>query len=163
MWSSLRTGSILSLQGSIIVPTGSRSRGFGSGTTTFETFAAFDQLFPTNTFVQLQAGALLPRHTEIAPQSLYWRTALGQSFANRQGLGRLWSPMVEFVANRDLVDGAKTNWDVVPEMQVTISRRQHVRANVGVSEPFTNTAGRQRQVIFYLLWDWADGKLTQGW
>jgi mono/diheme cytochrome c family protein len=163
MWSSLRTGSILSLQGSIIVPTGNRSRGFGSGATTFETFASFDQLFPTNTFVQFQAGALLPRHTDIAPQSLYWRTALGQSFARKQGLGRLWSPMVEFVANRDLVDSAKTNWDVVPEMQVTISRRQHIRANVGVSEPFTNTAGRQRQVIFYVLWDWADGKLTQGW
>jgi mono/diheme cytochrome c family protein len=163
MWSNLRTGSILSLQGSIIVPTGNRSRGFGSGTTTFETFAAFDQLFSTNTFVQFQAGALLPRHTDIAPQSLYWRTALGQSFARRQGLGRLWSPMVEFVANRDLVDGAGTNWNVVPEMQVTISRRQHIRANLGFSELFANTAGRPGQVVFYLLWDWADGKLTQGW
>jgi len=48
-------------------------------------------------------------------------------------------------------------------MQVTISRRQHIRANVGFSKPFANTAGRSSQVIFYLLWDWADGKLTQGW
>jgi mono/diheme cytochrome c family protein len=163
MWSSLRTGSIFSLFGGVIVPSGNRSRGFGTGTTTFETFAAFDQLFPTNTFIQFQAGALLPRHTDIAPQSVYWRTALGQSFAANQGLGRLWSPMVEFVANRDLVDGAKTDWDVVPQMQVTISRRQHIRANLGFSHPFTNTAGRQSQVVFYLLWDWFDGKLTQGW
>jgi hypothetical protein len=71
--------------------------------------------------------------------------------------------MVEFVASRDLVDAAKTNWNVVPQMQVTISRRQHIRADVGFSQPFTNSSGRPNQVIFYLLWDWADGKLTKGW
>ena len=163
MWSSLRTGSILSLFGGVIVPSGDRSRGLGTGTTTFETFAAFDQLFPTNTFVQVQVGAELPRRTDIAPQTVYWRTALGQSFAADHGLGRLWSPMVEFVADRDLVTGAKTNWDVAPQMQVTLSRRQHIRANLGYRRPLTNTAGRQSQVIFYLLWDWADGKLTKGW
>jgi mono/diheme cytochrome c family protein len=163
MWSSLRSGSILSLFGGVVLPTGNKSRGFGTGTTTFETFAAFDQLFPTNTFVQFQSGAELPRHTDIAPQTVFWRTAVGQSFAANQGLGRLWSPMVEFVADRDLVTGAKTRWDVVPEMQVTISRRQHIRANVGFLKPFANTEGRQSQVVFYLLWDWADGKLTEGW
>jgi mono/diheme cytochrome c family protein len=163
MWSSLRTGSIFALQGSVIVPSGNKSRGFGTGTTTFETFAAFDQLFPTNTFIQFQAGALLPAHTDIAPQTVYWRTALGQSFAGDHGLGRLWSPMVEFVADRDLVTAARTNWDVVPQMQVTISRRQHVRGNLGFRQPFTNTTGRQNQVVFYLLWDWGDGKLTEGW
>lgn len=163
MWSSLRTGSILSLFSGVILPTGNKSRGFGTGTTTFETFAAFDQLFPTNTFVQFQAGAELPRHTDIAPQTVFWRTALGQTFAANRGLGRMWSPMVEFVADRDLATGAKTNWDVVPEMQVTISRRQHIRGNVGFSKPFANTTGRNSQVVFYLLWDWADGKLTEGW
>jgi len=163
MWSSLRTGSILSLFGGVIVPSGNKQRGFGTGTTTFEMFAAYDQLFPTNTFVQFQVGAELPRHTDIAPQTLYWRTAIGQSIAANHGLGRLWTPMVEFVATRDLVDQARTSWDVIPEMQVTISRRQHIRANIGFSKPFTNIAGRPSQVVFYLLWDWADGKLTKGW
>ena len=163
MWSSLHTGSILSLFGGVIVPSGNRQRGFGSGTTTFETFAAFDQLFPTNTFVEFQAGATLPRHTDIAPQNVFWRTAVGQSIAADHGLGRLWTPMVEFVASRDLVNAAKNNWDVVPEMQVTISHRQHIRANLGFSHPFTNTAGRPSQVLFYILWDWADGKLNEGW
>ena len=163
IFSSLRSGSILSLQGGVLVPTGSRTRGFGSGTTTFETFAAFDQLFPTNTFLQTQLGADLPRHTDIAPQSIFWRIAVGQSFAPNRGLGRLWSPMVEFLADRDLSTGAKTNWDILPQMQVTISRRQHVRANLGVRTPMTNTAGRPVQLMFYLLWDWGDGKLTEGW
>lgn len=163
VFSSLRTGSILSLQGSVIVPTGNKARGFGTGTTTFETFAAFDQLFPTNTFVQFQAGADLPRHTDIAPQHVFWRTAVGQSLAPDHGLGRLWSPMFEAVADRDLVDAGKTNWDIVPQMQVTINRRQHIRANIGVRTPVNNTAQRPIQVVFYVLWDWADGKLTEGW
>jgi len=88
---------------------------------------------------------------------------VGQSFAANRGLGRLWSPMVEFLADRNLSTGAKTNWDVVPEMQVTISRRQHIRANVGVRTPMTNTTGRPVPLMFYLLWDWGDGKLTEGW
>ncbi len=163
MFSSLRTGSILSLQGGVLAPTGNSLRGFGAGTTTFETFAAFDQLFPTNTFVQFQMGADLPHRTDIAPQALFWRTAIGQTLIANHGLGRMWSPMVEFLADRDLEDGARTNWDVLPEMQVTISRRQHVRANLGVRFPMTNTAGRDKQVVFYVLWDWADGKLWEGW
>jgi mono/diheme cytochrome c family protein len=163
MWSSLRTGSILSLFGGVIVPSGNRQRGFGSGTTTFETFASFGQLFPTNTFIQFQAGADLPRHTDIAPRTAFWRTAIGQTFAADHGLGRLWTPMVEFVADRDLVDRTRNNWDVVPQMQVTISRRQHIRASLGFRKPFTNVAGRQSQVVFYILWDWGDGKLTEGW
>jgi mono/diheme cytochrome c family protein len=163
MFSSLPTGSILSLQGSVIVPTGNRQRGFGSGTTTFETFAAFDQLFPTNTFIQTQFGADLPRHTDIAPQSIFFNTAIGQSFAGQRGLGRLLSPMMEFLAARDLVDHAKTDWDVLPQMQVTISRRQHIRADLGVRIPVNNTSGRPMQLVFYLLWDWQDGRLNEGW
>jgi mono/diheme cytochrome c family protein len=163
MYSNLRTGSILSLQGGILPPTGDSKRGFGSGTTTFEPFAAFDQLFPSNTFVQFQMGADLPRHPDISPQSIFYRTAVGQTFASDHLLGRMWSPMVEFLATRNLVDGAKTDWDVLPEMQVTISRRQHVRAAVGVRTPFTDTAGRTPQLNVYVLWDWADGKLWKGW
>ena len=163
MFSSLRSGSIFSLQGAVIVPTGNKTRGFGTGTTTFETFAAFDQLFPTDTFVQFQMGADLPRHTDLSPQSVFWRTAFGQSFAPDHGLGRLWSPMVEFLAARELTTGARTNWDLLPQMQVTISRRQHIKADLGVRTPVSNTAGRPVQLMFYVLWDWKDGKLTEGW
>ena len=163
MFSSLRSGSILSLFGGAILPTGNKARGFGTETTTFETFAAFDQLFRTNTFVQTQFGADLPRHTQIAPQSIFFNTAIGQSFAANHGLGRLWSPMMEFLGARDLVDNAKMNWDVLPQMQVTISRRQHIRANLGVRVPVNNTAGRPIQIVFYLLWDWQDGRLNEGW
>src|SRR5579864_2815314 len=54
MFANLHTGSILSLQGGVLAPVGNHKYGFGNGTTTFEPFAAFDQLFPTNTFLQFQ-------------------------------------------------------------------------------------------------------------
>jgi len=38
-----------------------------------------------------------------------------------------------------------------------------VRFDIGVRTPMTNPAGRDKQVIFYVLWDWADGKLWEGW
>jgi cytochrome c553 len=163
MFSSLRKGSILSLQGGILLPTGDSNRGFGSGTTTFEPFVAFDQLFKENTFVQFQAGADLPVNPSLAPRSMFWRTAVGQALAPDHALGRLFSPMVEFLATRDFTSGASTDWDVLPQMQVTISRRQHIRTAVGVRKPFTNTEGRPPQVVFYVLWDWADGKFWEGW
>ena len=106
-------------------------------------------MFPTNTWLQFQLGADLPHDTSASPQSLFYYTAIGQTFASDHRLGRQWSPMVEFLANRDLEDGAKTDWDVMPEMQVTVSRRQHVRLNVGVRQPFTDTGGRNTQVYFY--------------
>jgi len=163
IFSSLRTGSILSVQGGILLPTGDSNRGFGSGTTTFEPFVAFDQLFKQNTFMQFQAGAELPVNPGIAPRSMFWRTAVGQAIAPDHGLGRLFSPIVEFLASRDFTDGASTDWDVLPQMQVTVSRRQHIRADIGVRKPFTNTDGRPPQVVFYVLWDWADGKFWNGW
>jgi hypothetical protein len=163
LFSSLETGSILSLQGEVIAPTGNVEHGLGSGVTTFETFAAFAQLLPWQSFVQIQSGAVLPRDTAKAPQNIFFHSALGKSFAQSEGLGRLWSPMVEFIASRDLVDGAKTDWDVVPEFQVSLSRRQHIRMAAGVSIPVTDTVGRSLQAMVYVLWDWQDGKLWEGW
>jgi hypothetical protein len=162
MFSNLRWGSIMALQGSVLVPSGNRARGFGGGTTTFETFAAYDQLFH-NTSIQTQFGADLPRHTDIAPQSIFFNTAIGQTIMADRGLGRAWTPMFEFLAQRDLLDLAKTDWDVLPQVQVTISHRQHIRGDFGVRVPVSNTAGRAVQLQLYLLWDWQDGKINEGW
>jgi hypothetical protein len=163
MISSLRTGSIFSLQGGFLLPTGDRSRGFGAGTTTFEPFAAYDQLIHDNTFLQFQLGADISFNTSKSPHSLFFRSVVGHSMAPDHGLGRLFSPMVELVGTRDYTSGAKTDMDIVPEMQVTVNRRQHIRADVGVVQPFTDTSGRHPQVVFYLLWDWAEGKFWEGW
>jgi hypothetical protein len=163
IFSSLRSGSIFTVQGEGIFPAGNVAHGLGSGVTTFETFAAYDQLLPANTFLQFQAGSDLPTDTAKAPRDAFWRSVVGKSFSQSEGLGRLWSPMMEMLADRDFATGARTDWDILPQLQVTLSKRQHVRADIGVRLPVTNTAGRSMQVMFYLLWDWQDGKLTEGW
>ena len=161
--SNVQSGTILSVQGEAALPTGNRSRGFGSGTTTFGMFTAFGQMLTKTSFLQVQGGANLPVNPDKSPKSVFLRTALGKSFSDNHGLGRLWSPMIEAVATRDLVDGARTDWDVVPQFQVTVSRRQHIRANLGVSVPVANTAGRPVKLLLYFLWDRADGGLFEGW
>ncbi len=163
LFANLGAGSILSVFGGVVLPSGNRAHGLGNGVTTFESFAAFAQLLPANTFVQLQAGTEQPTDTSKAPRTLFWQTALGKSYRQSDGLGRMWTPMLEVVANHNFVTRATTDWDVVPEFQVTLSQRQHVRANVGVRIPVTNTADRSIQAVFYVLWDWFDGGLLKGW
>lgn len=163
LFSDVHSGTIFAAQGEVALPTGNRSRGFGSGTTTFGTFLSFGQALPANSFVQVQGGADLPVNTTKAPQSVFLRTAVGKSFSDGHGLGRLWSPMVEFVSSRDLITGATTDWDVIPQMQVTVSKRQHIRADLGVRVPVTNTHDRPIQLMLYFLWDRADGGLFEGW
>ncbi|MDB6090899.1 MAG: cytochrome c, class [Gammaproteobacteria bacterium] len=157
------TGSILSFQGEVVLPTGSVDKGLGTGETSFGVFGAYDQLFPAQTFMQIQAGANLPLHTQNVPRSAFFRSAFGKSFSGSQELGRLWSPMVEVVADRELRSGATTDWDVIPELQVTVNRRQHIRAALGYRIPINDTTGRPRQVMAYFLWDWFDGGLLEGW
>ena len=160
---SSKTGSIFALQGEVNFPTGNSAHGLGEGVTVFQTFAAFGQRLPAKSFVQVQAGAALPTHTENVPQTVYWRTAVGKSLVQNQGFGRVWTPMLEFLADRDLLDKAKTNWDILPQMQVSLNKRQHILASVGVRFPMNNTLGRTTEVVFYVLWDWFDGGLRDGW
>jgi hypothetical protein len=94
---------------------------------------------------------------------MFWRTAVGKTISQDRGFGRAWTPMVEFLADREFETGAKVNWDVVPQFQVTLSKRQHIMANFGVKIPANNTAGRPIQLVFYLLWDYLDGGLREGW
>lgn len=163
LFASLRTGSIFSVQGGILLPTGDSDRNFGAGTTTFEPFAAYDQLLRDRTFLQFQLGADITVDSSKSPRSLFFRTAVGHSMAPDHGLGRLFSPMVEILGKRDYSSGASTEMDVLPEMQVTVNRRQHIRADIGVREPFTNTSDRHPQIMFYVLWDWSEGKFWEGW
>ena len=155
--------SIVSGFAEMALPTGNSDKGLGGGTTTFSFHAMAGQILPGGSFVQAQVGTDQPRQTDLAPRTLFWRVNVGKSFREEGGLGRMWSPMFEVVSDRDFVEGASANIDVVPQFQITLSRRQHVRANVGLQIPATNREGRSTQVVFYLLWDWFDGSLFEGW
>jgi hypothetical protein len=60
-------------------------------------------------------------------------------------------------------EGGQVEWDIVPQMQVSLSRLQHVLLNVGVRVPLNERDERKPQVLVYLLWDWFDGGLFQFW
>ena len=71
--------------------------------------------------------------------------------------------MLEVLAARDLASGAKTEWDVAPQLQVSLNKRQHVLGAIGVRQPITGRSNRSTELVFYLLWDWFDGGVLEGW
>lgn len=159
----VRRGAILSAGAELIAPTGNPDLGTGGESTVFETFAAFGQRLPASSFLQVHSGVELPAHPDKLARAYYLRTAIGKTFSADGGHGRRWTPMMEFIGDRELVSGATMNWDVVPQIQIPLNRRMHVLASVGYRIPVNNTDGRQRQLMFYGLWDWMDGGLLQGW
>jgi mono/diheme cytochrome c family protein len=154
---------IVSAQGEVTVPTGSKADGLGNGVSIVEAFAAYGQILPSNMFIQAQAGTEQPWSTRDVPRALFGRVGVGKSLHQQMGLGRQWSPILELLADRDFEDGAKTNVDLLPQVQVTLNKRQHVRFNLGFQIPVNNTSTRSKQVVFYFLWDWFDGGLLDGW
>lgn len=158
---SLERGNIFSLTGELVLPTGSERRGLGKGYPVFEPFATFGQMLPRDGFIQAQAGFAIPLQSGHDDE-VFWRAAVGKSFEQGR-FGRVWSPMLEILAARPLASAAKTSWDLLPGMQVTLNARQHVRLAGGVRLPVTDADIRKRSVIVYLLWDWYEGGFLQGW
>ena len=155
-------GRILSAAGEVIFPTGKEALGLGTGTTVFEPFVAFGQILPSDTFLQAQAGVALSADRRKAGNEAFWRAAYGRTFVARH-FGRSWTPMIELLGAREMESGARVEWDIVPQVQVSLSRRQHILLNAGTRIPVASRTGRSTQFIVYLLWDWFDGGFFQGW
>lgn len=161
MYHNVESGTIFSLTGEFILPTGDENLGFGKGTTVFEPFASFGQYLPLEAFLQVQTGFEFPMLREKGADEAFWRAAIGRSF-NPNPWGRTWSPMVEILGSRELESGAVNHWDIVPQMQVTLNTRQHIMLNFGVRIP-ADDPNRDTQFMVYVLWDWFDGGLLEGW
>jgi hypothetical protein len=69
--------------------------------------------------------------------------------------------MAEIVWSKER--GGASIVDVVPQMQVSLSKLQHVLLNVGVRIPVNERRERHPQILTYLLWDWFDGGLFEFW
>lgn len=162
LFDSLRSGSIFSVTGEVLFPTGSKEMGFGKGTTVFEGFASYGQLLPSDFFLQAQAGFELPASKDDAENEVFWRGVLGKTLTQGE-FGRAWSPMCEVLGARELGSGHEISWDLVPQLQVALNTRQHIMLNVGVRVPLTEADERHTAFLFYLFWDWFDGSLFEGW
>ncbi|MCC7417558.1 MAG: cytochrome c [Acidobacteria bacterium] len=157
------TGTIVSAGAELVAPTGSRAAGTGGASTVFEGYGAYGQILPASSFVQLHGGIELPAHPDKVPRAFYLRAAIGRTFAGGGGLGRRWTPMIEIVGDRELERGAVMECDVVPQLQIPLNRRMHILGSIALKVPAVQAAGRARQAMFYLLWDWMDGGLAAGW
>ncbi|HZF30495.1 MAG TPA: cytochrome c [Gammaproteobacteria bacterium] len=156
----LGRGSILSVGGELSLPTGDEAKGFGTGTTVLEPFVLYDKLLPRDSFVQLQGTAEFPADSALEDE-VGLRVAVGRTWTTGGSFGRAWTPMLEVLAARE--HGADTEWDLVPQVQITLSTRQHVVLGVGAKLPATERGERPKEIAFYLVWDWFDGGVREGW
>jgi hypothetical protein len=153
---------IVSVIGELALPTGSELSGTGGGVTVFEPTLAYGQVIGRQGFVQAQAGVGFSSNHDKAGNEALWRATVGRTFY--QGLyGRMWSPMLEVLGARELGDGTSNEWDLAPQVQISLSTRHHMRWNVGVRIPVTESGPRPTQFLTYVLWDWFDGGLREGW
>jgi hypothetical protein len=161
LYSGLRSGRIASAGLELIVPTGDEAKSLGNSSTIFEPFAMWGQTLPKNGFLQMHGGAELPSDTSSGTREFYLRTSVGTTYAQNRGFGRAWSPQLEVLWARP--SGESSEWDLVPQIQVTLSKMQHVMIATGVRIPLTQREERPTQVLTYLLWDWFDGGFREFW
>jgi mono/diheme cytochrome c family protein len=162
LFDSSPRGSILSAGAEVVLPTGDEEDGLGEGHTVLEPFAAFGQILPRNAFLHLHGGFEIPIAADDSQQAAFWRAAVGKTFVQKQW-HRAWSPMFELLGSRELADGEPVLWDVVPQLQVSLSTRQHILLNAGVRVPVNRRQDRGNTFMVYLLWDWFDGGFFSGW
>lgn len=156
----LVAGSILAAGAELILPTGDETTGLGDGATVFEPFLTYGRLLPGDAFVQAQALAEFTLDGD-RPDEVALRFALGRTWTSGR-FGRAWTPIAEVLFAREL-DRDRTSVDFVPQLQVSLNTRQHVLLNIGVRIPAARGGDRDPQFIAYLLWDWFDGGLFDGW
>lgn len=163
VFDDLARGSIFSLGSELLLPTGDEDRGRGSGTVVFEPFACFGQIVAGDGSLQLQLAGELPADSDHGDPELLARSALGWTFAQGR-FGRTFTPMLE-VLGTFVFDGGDPadEWDLVPQLQVSLSRRQHVLLSAGARVPVGDGGERDVRFLAYLLWDWFDGGLLEGW
>lgn len=157
---SASSGTVAAAGAEMILPTGNVDRGLGNGHTVIEPFAMWGQALPRDSYFQMHGGIEIPTDGD-ATKEAYLRTAIGTTFAQDRGFGRAWSPQVEVLWARPF--GEQSEWDVVPQLQVSLSKLQHVLLAGGVRVPLTQREERHPQVLVYFLWDWFDGGLFSFW
>ena len=136
-------GTIVSVAGELIAPTGDEELGFGNGTWVFEPMVLWGQILPADFFFQSQAGFELTADKEKAENAAFLRLALGWSTTTGQ-FGRAWSPMVELTAGREFATDATIRYSVVPQIQITLNKRQHIMFNIGLRAPLNERDDERR-------------------
>jgi hypothetical protein len=161
LYASLDRGSIFAAGGAVTLPTGKEELGLGNGFTIVEPFAMWGQMLGPSAFVQTHIGYEIASDRTRGQNEGFVRTAFGYTVAQDRGFGRAWTPMLEVLAAKP--ERGVTEWDLVPQMQVSMSKLQHILFSVGVRVPVNEREERKPQMLAYFLWDWFDGGLFEFW
>ena len=158
---SRQTGTIAAAGGEVTFSTGDVTRGLGNGYHIFEAFGMFGQSLPRNGFLQVHGGIEIPSDRHKGSKEGYLRSAIGFTHMADRGFGRSWSPQLEVLATRPA--GSRIEWDLVPQLQVSLSKIQHVIVAGGIRVSVNARGERGTALVTYLLWDWFDGPFTSFW
>jgi mono/diheme cytochrome c family protein len=156
-----RAGTIVSGSASLTLPSGKEQYGLGTRLTVFEPSALVGQRLTNRLFAHGQFGLELPLNIASTPNEVFWRAAAGATF-NGASAGRAWTPMIELSGHREFEYRDPIRWDLLPQLQVTLSRRQHIKATAGARVPIGGPS-RPQIALLALTWDWLDGGLLSGW
>jgi len=157
---SNRTGTLVSAAGVLTLPTGKEQYGLGTRLTVLETSAlAGQRIGPA--FAHAQAGFEFPLNVASTPNEVFWRGAVGAVLMPGAD-GRMWSPMLEVTGRREFEYGDPIRWDLLPQLQISLSRRRHVTATAGARVPVGGPT-RPATAMVSLAWDWFEGGLMEGW
>jgi hypothetical protein len=70
-------------------------------------------------------------------------------------------PALEAIVSRPF-EGGDTQWSLIPQVLIGLSKGGHVAASFGVELPDSDQPYDYR-IHFFLLWDYADGPFWKGW
>ncbi|MGH7426270.1 MAG: hypothetical protein ACREJP_08895, partial [Candidatus Methylomirabilales bacterium] len=148
---------ILSAGLGVSLPTGSETKGLGTGTVAFAPFLAFGKAWG-RTLLQASAGGEIPVDREKADPEL--RYAVGLSRA-------LGPPTVAFTPALELVGTYNTrtkahDYAVWIEGSKPLNKLGHVVGCLGARMPI-RPRDETWSLEFYLLWDFGDGPFWVGW
>jgi mono/diheme cytochrome c family protein len=166
-----RTKSLIGWGSEILVPTGNHEIG-GTGAWELEQFLTYTQILPNRFYFLQQVGAEGPFKRHDDPIQAYARTTIGKTFLADRGFGRAFSLASELITTRNFASHQNWTLSIVPQAQITVSQRQHMRLGIGVNLPVVLgppnpgiiiNPVNSKQLSFYWLWDHFDGGFFEGW
>ena len=98
----------------------------------------------------LHGGVGMPVGSDDAYAESFWRVAVGKTIVERRWY-RAWSRWLSSSARGRSRRERACFWDAVPQVQVSLSKRQHVLLNVGIRVPVNPQEGRRGTMMTYLL------------
>lgn len=156
---SHRSLSIFSGGLGVELPTGSETKGLGSGTVFVSPFAAFGKGFGRGrTFFQARIGAELPVDSKKADTEIKYAAALSHSLGMSR---RAFVPALELTGAYNTKTKAH-DYSTWVEVSKPLNALGHVIASVGAQIPIRPKSGTWR-LEAYVLWDFGDGPIWLGW